>query len=152
MKQDKNSVPLLTSSGKVVIPRNYHMKIVADIDQEGYKDYYTAVYSKLKSFIKKVHTLTANRVLLALICELPSHTKSGSTIAITQKELARLLDMHQPEIFKGIEELMELGLIVSKGRGRITLNPRYFWVGTYAAWQKAVEEQEQLKELANGNT
>jgi len=128
--------------------------VISETVPNGYKDYYTAVYSKLITVIKDVRTAPALRVLFGLISFLATQTKqnkAGSSLNITQAELAKAMDMKQPEICRGLKELSEIGLIHSEKRGSITLNPKYFWVGAYAAWQKAVEEQEQLKELANGN-
>lgn len=114
-----------------------------------YKDSFVFSFAYATHLLRKVKTLTSIRVyheLLRLLALDPTN-RNGSTISSTQAAIGASVGCVTPEVSKAIKELTEVGLIISHGRGTITINPKCAWNGKLRLWQDACMDETNNRNL-----
>lgn len=140
--------PQFDNEGKVNLPTGTYLKAIRNIDNQGYKDNFVFLFSKVYSLLRQIRTVTAYRTYFAL--SLHVIEQGTYEIEITQKVLAEHVGCAGAEISKAINELGAIGLILTHSRGLIVVDPKYIWRGSLAAWQDAVSlSEETYKHILN---
>lgn len=101
---------------------------------------YTQVHSNFIEGALHLHTLASVKVLLALISVNGSIVSTASKVHMSQKQLASMVGIYQPEVSVALKLLKEHNLIVNYSRGFIELNPEYVWKGNLNLREGRIQE------------
>lgn len=135
----KESLPYFDGNNNMQIPSGTRLKAVTSLDPHGYKDSFIFQFSYANKLLRELKTITAHRVYQQLLFLLATEetNRNGSTVYATQTYLAKEVGCAQPEICKALKELTEVGLVLTRERGKTTINPRCAWNGKLKLWQEA---------------
>lgn len=139
MQPEIKSIPYIDKFGTIIHDSSQVVKVMSRYEYKGILQY-TQVHYELIEILSTLRTLTPLRTLLQLILLNAKSGASDNLVKITQTELAKILLVTQPDVSKALITLQEVGFIVGKARGIITLNPRYVWKGNLNSRQESIEQ------------
>lgn len=145
--QQKPIKPYIDKFGNIKHSDDMTIRLMPKYKHKGILQY-TQVHSNFIEGALHLHTLASVKVLLALISVNGSILSAGNKVNISQKQLASMINISQPEVCLALKLLKEHNLIVNYSRGFIELNPEYIWKGNLNLREDRIQELK-LMNLTN---